>query len=450
MLISYKRGQGSVIVRVKIFDSSVTTGAGKTGLTNVSGGLIISTIADNEATATVYTSAASNVETVTALGTYSAPTASKCRFKEVDATNHKGIYEIQFADARFAVANAKGLLISISGVANAAECDAVIPLRDLDPYDSVRAGLTALPNAAAAASGGLIINGGNSGTVTLAAFTVTGATIHTGNVTLSDGLTITRSTAGQPGMIVTGNTSGAGLRIVGGASGRGIDVETTSGNGIHVSCVTQGHAFVLTGAGTGDGLRIIPGVTGHGINANGGATSGDAIRCTVTSGIELNADITGNITGNLSGSVGSVTTISAGAISSASFVVGAIDAAAMATDALGAAEFSQAAADKIWASATRTLTAFGFSVTVGTNNDKTGYALTAGERNSIADAYLDRASAIDGKTPRQALQYTAATVAGKLSGSQTNTETFVGIDGVTTRVTITVDSSGNRTAIVYN
>ena len=38
---------------------------------------------------------------------------------------------------------------------------------------------------------------------------------------------------------------------------------------------------------------------------------------------------------------------------------------------------SHSAAD-VWSVATRTLTAFGFSVTVGTNNDKTGYNLTAG------------------------------------------------------------------------
>jgi hypothetical protein len=176
MLISYKRGQGSVILRVKILNSSVSTGAGLTGLTNASAGLIISTIADNEATATAYTVAGSNVETITTLGTYAAPTAGKCRFKEVDATNHPGVYEIQLADARFAVASAKSLLVSISGATNAAQCDAVIPLRDLDPYDAVRAGLSALPNAAAGANGGLP-TGNASGHVTLADGSLTAAKI---------------------------------------------------------------------------------------------------------------------------------------------------------------------------------------------------------------------------------------------------------------------------------
>jgi hypothetical protein len=136
MLIGFKRGQASVILRVKILNSSVSTGAGLTGLTSASSGLVISTIADNEATATVYSVGSSNVEGITTLGTYAAPTSGKCRFKEVDATNHKGVYEIQIADARYAVSNAKSLLVSVYGATNAAETDVVIPLRDLDPYTS--------------------------------------------------------------------------------------------------------------------------------------------------------------------------------------------------------------------------------------------------------------------------------------------------------------------------
>lgn len=134
MLLNYKRGQGSIVLRVKILDSSVSTGAGKTGLVFNTAGLIISTIADNEATATAYTTTGTTIETVTTLGAYAAPTATKCRFREVDATNHKGVYEIQIADARFAVSSAKSLIVSILGASNAAETDVVVALRDLDPY----------------------------------------------------------------------------------------------------------------------------------------------------------------------------------------------------------------------------------------------------------------------------------------------------------------------------
>lgn len=48
---------------------------------------------------------------------------------------------------------------------------------------------------------------------------------------------------------------------------------------------------------------------------------------------------------------------------------------------------TQVGADKVWGSTTRAITA---GVTVTTNNDKTGYALTSGERDSVADALLNR------------------------------------------------------------
>ena len=161
-----KRGATSNILRVFLQDSAVTTGAGKTGLTNASSGLIISTIADLEATATTYTSAASNVETITTLGTFAAPTAGKCRFKEVDATNFPGVYEIQIADARFNVSNSTQLLVSI-------QCTGVAPvfaeyqLIAVDLLDTVRLGLTAIPNVAQGTSGALP-TGNATGQVTVA------------------------------------------------------------------------------------------------------------------------------------------------------------------------------------------------------------------------------------------------------------------------------------------
>ena len=150
MAYAFKNGQGSVILRVKLFDSSVSTGAGLTGLTFSSAGLIISTIADNEVSATAYTQAGSTIETVTTLGTFAAPTATKCRFKEVDATNHKGVYEIQIADARFAVANAKSIIVSWSGATNLAQGDIHIPLQIIDPYSIASLFTTAMAESYAA------------------------------------------------------------------------------------------------------------------------------------------------------------------------------------------------------------------------------------------------------------------------------------------------------------
>jgi len=93
------------------------------------------------------------------------------------------------------------------------------------------------------------------------------------------------------------------------------------------------------------------------------------------------ASVTGNVGGNVVGTVGSVV----GAVGSVTGAVGSV------TGAVGS------------------VTA---GVTVTTNNDKTGYALTSGERTSVADALLDRdmSTGTDSGSPsvrtvRQALRF---------------------------------------------
>lgn len=138
----------SNIIRAKIIDT--TDNQGLTGLAHDTASLRISTIANNEETAVSYTSAGSTIETVTTIGTYSAPTATKVRFRVVDATNHPGLYEFQLADARFSVADAKSLILSASGAANMQEMDCFIPLLDVNPdvnVASVSGDTTAADNA---------------------------------------------------------------------------------------------------------------------------------------------------------------------------------------------------------------------------------------------------------------------------------------------------------------
>ena len=108
-------------MRVKLMDTASTIGAGKTGLNSSSAGLIISTIKINEPTPVVYTQAGTTIESLTTLGMFETPTASKCRFREVDATNHPGVYEIHLANARFS--SSIGTIISFSGTAGMAQGD---------------------------------------------------------------------------------------------------------------------------------------------------------------------------------------------------------------------------------------------------------------------------------------------------------------------------------------
>jgi hypothetical protein len=127
---SVKHSATGNIFRVKLITA---LGAGLPALTSASSGLIISTICDNEAAPVVYTAAAGTVEAVSTLGTFAAPTATKCRFKKVDDTNNPGLYELQLADARFAVAGAKELHVTILGVATLLETDFTVQLQADDP-----------------------------------------------------------------------------------------------------------------------------------------------------------------------------------------------------------------------------------------------------------------------------------------------------------------------------
>lgn len=70
----------------------------------------------------------------------------------------------------------------------------------------------------------------------------------------------------------------------------------------------------------------------------------------------------------------------------------------------------------------------------------------------IANTYLDLANAVEtGLTPRQAQRVLTAAVAGLLSGGGTNTEVVRNaVANSKVRITATVDSSGNRTAIVFD
>ena len=147
----------SNIRRFKLVNS--TTGNGFTGATNASTGLIVSTICDVEATATAYTAAGSTIQSITTLGTYAAPSASDCRFKEVDSTNHPGLYEFQFADARFAVTNAKQLVITVSGITSLLQADYEIQLTSTDVDDAIHGGMSAIPNTAATTNGSLLTSG---------------------------------------------------------------------------------------------------------------------------------------------------------------------------------------------------------------------------------------------------------------------------------------------------
>lgn len=71
-----------------------------------------------------------------------------------------------------------------------------------------------------------------------------------------------------------------------------------------------------------------------------------------------------------------------------------------------------------------------------------------GTLDAIAWAILNK-QAVDGRKVVEALRLLASILGGQVSGAGTGTEIFSGTSSSSPRVTATVDSSGNRTALVY-
>jgi hypothetical protein len=87
-------------------------------------------------------------------------------FVEVDATNMPGVYRCDFPDAAFASgADFVVLQIVVESSNNAVASPIKIELLNMDLRDAVRGGMSALPNAAAEAAGGLFTRGTGPGQI---------------------------------------------------------------------------------------------------------------------------------------------------------------------------------------------------------------------------------------------------------------------------------------------
>lgn len=145
MKLSIVRGATSVIIHLFIQDSASTTGGGKTGLAFNTASLAAYYIRPGDASATAISLATATVGTWATGG-----------FKEVDATNMPGLYEFSVPDALLnATGTKRHVTILFKGAAGMAPLPVEIALTATDNQDVVRMGMTALPNAAAGASGGL-------------------------------------------------------------------------------------------------------------------------------------------------------------------------------------------------------------------------------------------------------------------------------------------------------
>jgi hypothetical protein len=318
------------------------------------------------------------------------------------------------------------------------------------------------------ATGGILIAGTNAATTFNAGVVISNAG--------GDALQLTSSGSNGNALNATANGSGTGIIATGGATGHGASLVggATSGQGLRIAASGDDIGLNVFGHTTGHAVQLTAGATGFGLNVKGGATSGigiqvlttsgDAVAISPTAGHGINivangtskhgitstggtagtsdgikgvagtggVDIRGNITGNITGTLATLTTYTGNTpqTGDAFLRLGAPAGASIAADL---AEIE---------GETDTLLA---GVIVTTNNDKTGYALTAGERTSIAAAAWTTAqsesySALHANpTPIQMLYQSRAFWEEKsVSGTSV---TVLQIDGATTAMTFSLDST---------
>lgn len=296
MKLSIQVASTSQTVNIFIRDSSSTTGGGLTGLVF------------NTASLTAYYALPRATPVAITLATLAAVTSaySSGGFKELDATNMPGWYRLDIPDA--ALASGRFVSLHLKGATNMAPLPIEIELTGWNNQDAVRGGLTALPNANAAASGGLVVLGANATAISFTA----GMTISSAS---GDALALTSSGANGNGLSCSGNGTADGIKATGGATGRGIHAVggATSGAGIRAEG-GGGNSMGIhgLGIGTGSGLRTEGGATGPGAQFIGGATSGDGIDISTTSGDGISSAPTAGsalvLTGNGTSKFGLVAT----------------------------------------------------------------------------------------------------------------------------------------------
>lgn len=151
-----KAGSTDYTALVFIPDPASTDGSGKTGL--VAANLTVSGVrveTDNDVTVIDYTSSLNNLAALTTAHT-------DWGLLEVSSTLAPGLYRLDIADAIFAVGAWSAVVYVMITSSAAAASPMEFTLVAYDINDGVRMGLTALPNAAADAAGGLIISDAGS------------------------------------------------------------------------------------------------------------------------------------------------------------------------------------------------------------------------------------------------------------------------------------------------
>ncbi len=323
----------------------------------------------------------------------------------------------------------------------------------LDPTDAVRGGMTALPNAAAEAAGGLYTRGAGAGQLSQS------ANGELGVATLTKTLTTYTSNTPQTGdayaVVNSGTFGNAAIKTAldalvttVGVAGAGLTATATAVWSVATRILTAGTNIVLA-KGTG--------VTGfNDISATDVWAAGTR---TLTSFGTLAADAATAVWGAVTRSLTDKTDFAltsaydsaktAAQAGDAMTLTAAYDAAKTAATQTSVDAVPTAAdtADAVWEEAIADHDGTPGSTAEALQLAAAGGSVPTADQN--ADALLDRVNGIEtGLTPRNSLRLIAAALAGKLTGAATTTVTIRNAEADSkNRIVATVDSNGNRTAI---
>lgn len=340
MKLAVLKGATSQILYVFIRDSSATTGVGLTGLAFNTGSLVASYVRPAAARSAI------TLATQTTTGAFSSG-----GFVEVDATNMPGIYRLDIPDAVFAT-GVDSAVVMLNGAANMEPVVIEFQLTGVNLQDAVRAGLTALPNAAAEAAGGLYTRGTGAGQINQPANGVVDTNTKTWNALTTVALPLVPTTAGRTLDVSAGGEAGLDWANVGSPTTTlaltGTTIATTQQvdvNTIKTQTVTAA-AGVTFPTSIASPTNITAGTITTATNLTNAPTAGDftaTMKTSIGTAVAASAvaSVTGNVGGNVTGSVGTVNALAANVIT----------AAATATD------FGTEVGTAVWATTARVLTA---------------------------------------------------------------------------------------------
>ena len=216
-------------IDILVLDSSSTVGAGLAGL-----------VFNSASLACYYRKGATGSATALTLATQTVGGAhSDGGFVEIQATNMKGLYRLDLSDTMVAAAGM--LTIYLYGATNMAPVVAEIEVVNVNKFDSVRYGMTALPNAAAEAAGGLYTRGTGAGQINQPANGLVDVNVENWNTTAVPA----EHTAGYPIVTIKDGTGTGEINTNAGAIAL-VDLVTTTTTATNVTTVNGLAAAVIT------------------------------------------------------------------------------------------------------------------------------------------------------------------------------------------------------------